>query len=323
MNCPNCQQTIEAGAAFCGNCGQPVAQTMPAPVVPASPTGPAVSPIAQVLQNQPAPPTPLAAAGAGNVAAGVPSYALATPAQQRGEKQALLAVLFGVAGIAGALFIALLGLALGIAGIIMGTMARSGSKRALGTAGLVLSSLAVLAGLGVWTYAIQHDPALHKQAAGSTSHGIAAPAVSASNLSTPCYSAGFASKLNISNDASSCDMEAFNGATLNGSSEIYKIYADTSQTADQSNFTAIAKSALEKDLKDNLPGFTLDSEKVTEFAGSSAYVVNSSDTVHHAAVIEAAVLHKVAAGDNVFIMVHAAAGDTADLKTLEAQWQWK
>jgi hypothetical protein len=210
-----------------------------------------------------------------------------------------------------------------VAGIIMGTMSHSGSKRALSMAGLVLSSLAVLAGLGVWTYAIQHDPALHQQAASSTGHNISTAAVSASSLTTPCYSAGFADTFNISNDADSCDMEAFNGATLNGSSEIYKVYANTSQTADQSNFTAIAKSALEKDLKDNLPGFTLDNEKVTRFADSSAYVVNSSDQTRHVAVIEAAVLHKVTSGDNVFIMVHAVNGSTADLKTLEAQWQWK
>ena len=92
----------------------------------------------------------------------MPSYALATPAQQRGQKQALLAVLFGVAGLVGALFMALLGLVLGITGIVMGTMARSGSKRRLGTVGLILSGLAVLASLAVWVYAIQHDPMLHQ-----------------------------------------------------------------------------------------------------------------------------------------------------------------
>lgn len=129
MNCPNCQQTLEAGAAFCGNCGQRVAPA--APLSAASP-------------------------------AGVPAYALATPAQQKGEKQALLAVLFGVAGLAGALFMALLGLVLGITGIVMGTMARSGSKRRLGTVGLILSGLAVLASLAVWVYAIQHDPTLRQ-----------------------------------------------------------------------------------------------------------------------------------------------------------------
>ena len=312
MNCPNCQQPLEAGAAFCGNCGYPVAPATPPPA--GTTAGPVVSPIAQILQNQPVPPA---------AAAGVPSYALATPAQQRGEKQALLAVLFGVAGIAGALFMALLGLGLGIAGIVMGTLSRSGSKRGISTAGLVLSSLAVLASLGVWAYAIQHNPALHNQAASPNGHSVTAPAVSASNFSTPCYSAGFTDSFNISNAANSCDMEAFNGATLNSSSEIYKIYADTSQTANQNNFTAIAKSALEKDLKDNLPGFTLASEKVAEFAGSPAYVVNSSDSTHHVAVVEAAALHKVAAGDNIFILVHAANGNTADLHTLETQWQWK
>jgi hypothetical protein len=295
MNCQNCKEVIEPGAAFCGNCGQP-------------------------FQPAAVPFTPVQAVA---LAAGVPSYALATPSQHTGENKALLALLFGIAGIVGGLFMALIGLALGISGIVMGTLSRSSTKRGLSTAGLAMSSLAIVASLGVWTYAIKHDPASQKGTSKTTAHSINAPAVSASSLSTPCYSTGFVDKLNVSNASGSCDMNAFNGTTLDNSTNAYKVYADQSPIANAKNFTSLVKPALEKDVKNNLPGFAVDSEQVAEFAGSPAYIVSTSNNAQGIALVEAAVLRQVNNGDNVFILVHAATGRTTDLSTLEAQWQWK
>ncbi len=240
-----------------------------------------------------------------------------------GGTKALLALLLGLAGIISALFIALIGLVLGVAGLVMGTMSRSDAKRGLSTAGLVLSSVAILASLGVWTYATEHNPRLSQASSGTSAHDITASAVVASGLTTPCYSAGFVDKLNVRNTAGSCDMSAYNGPTLGDSTNAYKVYADTSQTADARNFTSIVKPALEKDVKDNLAGFNIDSERAAQFAGSPAYIVSTSNASQHVAVTEAAVLHQVDTGDNVFILVHAINGSTADLSTLEAQWQWK
>lgn len=325
MDCPNCHQPTETGAAFCGNCGQSLQQNESAP--PAPPPAP-LSPIARVINSPPAPSDPQPkigvpiVAGTGAGAAGVPGYALATPAQHAGETKALLSLLFGIAGVVGALFMALIGLGLGITGIIMGTMSRSSSKRGLSTAGLIFSSLAVLASLAVWTYAIKHDPRLSQNTT-PANHSATAPAVAASGISTPCYSAGFVDKFNVSNVANSCDMKAFNGATINSSTDAYKIYADTSQIVNAGNYASIFKSALDKDVKDSLPGFTTDSEMATQFAGSPAYVVNTSDKVHGVAIVEAAVWHQVSTGNNIFILVHAVNGQSADLNTLEAQWQWK
>ena len=295
MNCQNCKEIIEPGAGFCGNCGQPV-QPMAEPFTPVHTAA---------------------------LAAGVPGYALAKPSQHTGENKALLALLFGVAGVVGGLFMALVGLALGISGIVMGTMSRSSTKRGLSTAGLFMSSLAVLASLGVWTYAIKHNPATQKTASRTTAHSLNAPAVSASDLSTPCYSMGFVDKLNVSNASGSCDMSAFNGATLDNSTNAYKVYANQAPAANAQNFTSLVKPALEKDVKNNLPGFAVDSERVAEFAGSPAYIVSTSNNAQGIALVEAAVLRQVNNGDNVFILVHAVTGRTTDLSTLEAQWQWK
>lgn len=314
MKCPKCNQAVETGAAFCGNCGQALRAT--------------VTPIAEVMRNQSASPSypqpldrPLAAAGAAGMSASVPNYALAIAGRHIDENKALLALLFGLAGIAGSLFLALIGLVLGVAGLVMGTMSRSGTRRGLSTVGLVASSLAILSSLAVWVYAVKHDPPLQKPL--PSAHSLTDPAVSASSLTTPCYAAGFVDTLNVTNQAGSCDMSAFNGPTIDSSTNAYKVYANQSTTTNARNFTGLVKLTIEKDIKDNLPGFNVDTEQVAQFAGSPAYVVNSSDKETGIAIVEAAVLHQTSNGDNIFILVHAVNGKTSDLSTIEAQWQWK
>lgn len=308
MNCPNCHQVVDVGAAFCGNCGQALQVTD-------------LTPIAQASQNQSATQTddslssqPLVAA-----AGGVPPYAFSIPAQHIDETKALLALLLGIAGLVGALFFALLGLTLGVIGIIMGTLSRSSTKRGLSTVGIMASSVAILAALAVWAYAIkQNSQTNHKVAAQNS-----APAITTSDLTTPCYSVGFVDKLNVNNSSNSCDMKAFNGQTIEASTDAYKIYANQSGVTNATMFTAIAKQAIDKDVKTNLPNFSITNERVASFAGSPAYAAIAVDKSHDVAVIEEAVFHKVAHGDNVFVLVHAIAGKTADILTLEAQWQWK
>lgn len=327
MNCPNCHQDTEAGAAFCGNCGCALRQSQSAGAAPPAPPPIPLSPIARAVNQgdtntaQPAIGR-LAAAGTAGGVARVPSYALANPAGHVDETKALLSLLFGIAGLAGALFIAMIGLSLGIAGIIFGTMSRSSTKRGLSTAGLIFSSLAVLTGLAVWVYAIKHDPRFSQKVV-SNDHSLSAPAIASSEVSTPCYSAGLVNQFNVSHGDNGCDMNAFNGTSLDSSTDAYKVYADTSQIVSSGNYTNLFKSALEKDVHDSLPGFSIDGEDSTQFAGSPAYIVNASDKTHNVAVAEEAVYHSVAAGDNVFILVHAVNGKSADLNTLESQWQWK
>lgn len=244
------------------------------------------------------------------------------PAQRRSGQKALWAVLFGLAGLAGTLFAAASGLVLGLAGIVMGSLSRSGSKRGLSTAGLFISSLAILAGLGVWTYAVSHDPALQGNTVPS-GNSLSAPAVSTASVSTPCYSVGLVDRLNVINNPHSCDMNAFNGPTLTSSTNVYKVYANTSPTADAENFAGLARRAIEKDIRTNLPDFTITGEQSAEFAGSPAYIAKASDQAQRLVLVEAAVFHSATTGQNVFILVHAANGASTDLSILEAQWQWK
>lgn len=216
---------------------------------------------------------------------------------------------------------ALLGLAFGLLGIAMGTMSRSSNRRRLSTLGLVFSSLALLAGIGVWIYAIQHQ---NTPAKTTTTNPIPSSiSMVSADLSTPCYSVSFVDRLNISNHSGNCSMIAFNGQSLDNSSNAYKIFASQSQVHTESAFNTLAKTAIEKDVRDTLPSFTVNKEGVTTFAGSPAYAVYTSDTTHNVSLVEAAVLHETTAGDNIFIIVHAASGNSIDLNILESQWQWK
>lgn len=288
MECQNCHQPVEAGAAYCGNCGH--------------------------------------ALHVGGIAlAGVypslPSYALATPAARSTETKLLLALLCGVAGLIGALFVPLAGVTLGIAGIVAATTTRSVGKHWPVRVGLGLSCLALLAGLGTWVYAVKNDPRFNHNAAVAAQSS--APATVSADLATPCYSANFIDRLNVSHVAKSCNMNAYNGQSLNASSNAYKVYASQAQIINVSSFTNLAKTALEKDVKNSLPSFSIDSERVSGFAGSPAYTINASDKAQGVAIVETAVYHPVKTGDDIFILVHAIVGSTTDLHILEAGWQWK
>lgn len=251
----------------------------------------------------------------------LPSYAVATPAKNSADTKALISLLLGITGIVGALFMALIGLVLGMAGLVTGTMSRSSIKRTLSTAGIIASSLAILAGLAVWIYAIQNEQT-NNQSNPAASKPMA-PAVVSADLTTPCYITGFVEKLNVSNSTDSCDMSAFNGPTLSTSTNAYKVYANKADIADTNSFMSLAKQALEKDIESNLAGFKIDSQRVGTFAGSPAYFINVSDKEQGVAVVEAAVMHEVPNGENVFILVHAVNAEQADLNTLETQWQWQ
>lgn len=303
MNCPNCSQTVEAGAAYCGNCGQPLQKSRP---------------LARFRNRGSQPPAQIALAPAG-----APAYTLPVAAQQLGEMRAMVSVLLGITGIVGGLFMAIFGLLLGVSGLIAGTWARTTYRRGLSMAGLIFSSLAILVGLAVWIYAVQHDPRFN-QGASKTGHSRSTtPAVAADNLNTPCYSAGFIDELNVTNSPDSCDMNAYNGQTLSSSTNAYKVYADTTQIASANNFMTLAKQALEKDVRQNLAGFEVDNQRVGSFAGAPAYIINASDRANNVTVVEAAVMRQVSNGQNVFILVHAASGTATDLDILESEWQWK
>lgn len=294
MNCPKCNEPVETGAAFCGNCGQ---------ALTAATAAPALDPVSV--------PTPSAVPPAPGQ---IPAYAVPVAGQQQSHMKAILALVLGGLGIAGALMIPLIGLAFGIAGMVLATISHRLVRHGLSLAGIVVSSLAIVVGLGSWAYAVMHDTRSHDR------HSANSSSQTAASLKTPCYSISFPQKLQVENSSGSCDMKAYDGDNLNDSSDAYKVYV-ANIAVSQANFSAVAKQAIEKDVSQSLPGFTITGEGAGNFAGSPAYYVTTSNH-RGVTLVEAAALHDTGSGQNFFVFVHAVAGSTADLDKLQAGWQW-
>lgn len=270
----------------------------------------------------PAAPPPLAPVAVGGpVAPMVPSYALAIPNQHVGETPALLAVIFGVIGIAGAGFlIPIIGLVFGIAGLCMGTVSRRKTRRKLAIVGLIIATLAIVAGLAALVWNLEHD----KNANQNTQTGQSSTSSkSAAKLSTPCYSFNLVDTYNVSNSSGSCDATVFNGQSFSTSTNVYKIVATKAGTSNPGTFTQVAKQAIDADVQDNLPGFVITSQGPSSFAGSLAYTAYAANKSQDTAVVETGVLHQTSSGYNVFDVLHAVNGSSINLQTLEAEWQWK
>jgi hypothetical protein len=292
MYCPNCNEPTEQGATYCGNCGH-------------------------ILKKSQA----LGTIGLRGYNSTYNSSYNLVAVMHANEMHALMSLLCGIMGLAGTLFIPVVGLSLGVAGLVLGTVSRVYAKRTMHIAGLVLSALAILAGLATWTYAVRNDPRVNpdvsRVAPASREVQVAA------GISTPCYTLNFVDELNISNDSSSCNMNAFNGKTIGASTNAYKVYASKADIGSVNDFANLAKGAVEKDIAKSVPDFKVTSEKVSTFAGSPSYTITASDPEGQVSLVESVVMHQVSNGNNIFVLVHANNSDTADLQILESQWQWK
>lgn len=288
MDCPNCHELVESNARFCGNCGQRLH---------------------------------LRRLGTASLRSYNSGYTLTLALRHSAETMTLMSVLCGLAGLAGALFVPVMGLALGVAGLMLGTVSRIYLNKSLRIIGLLLSALAVVVSLAAWTYAVRSDPRINPAVTRAVPADSSLKAVA--ELSTPCYSLGFVDELNVSNAAASCDASAFNGRTAAASTNAYKVYASTADIATANDFNNLAKMAVEKDVHENVPGYKVTNERYTTFAGSPAFVLTASDIAGQVSMVEAVVLHESLGGKNIFVIVHANTGPAADLQILESQWQWK
>ncbi len=140
-----------------------------------------------------------------------PAYARTSPTGHRGEVTAVLSLAFGTAAIVGALFAAAAGAGIGLIGLILGTLSRHSPKRAVSTAGMMVSCVAILASLGLWSYIVTRNTQTDHVAAAAAKAPDSSAAVTANSVTTSCYTASFAAPLNIATGSGSCNMEAYNG----------------------------------------------------------------------------------------------------------------
>ncbi len=307
----------------------PMQPTQPVTAQPPQPVG--QSQFAQVYQNQAAVPAQPMTVGQPNAYVpaapiGIPSYAVPIAGQQNSELKAAMALVCAILGIVGGLFIPILGIALGIAGFVLASLSKNSHKKTLRLIAMIFASLAIVIGIASWAYAIAHDSRLtHKTNAATSSssspEGISGPTVSGANVSTPCYTISFPMTLNIQNASGSCNMDAYNGSSLDASSNAFKVYG-TASSVTSADFNTLAKSAIEKDISENLPTFTVSNEYSGTFAGSQAYFVNATNG-SGVSIIEACVLHQTSNGDNFFVLVHAQSTSSVTLDDMQKGWQWQ
>lgn len=160
MNCTRCGNALDTGAAYCGNCGQPVvppAQPQPAaPVVAeATPNG---QPAANIPVSQPeavatgqVPAQPAVAVGVppqtpAQPSGAVPAYAVPAPGAPR--TKSTVGFVLGILSIPGCI-IPIVGLGFGIAALVLGSKGMK-LKQGLATAALVLGIIGTVLSLIVW-----------------------------------------------------------------------------------------------------------------------------------------------------------------------------
>jgi hypothetical protein len=329
--CFNCDQPVEAGAQFCGNCGTAVSPNFVNPEELSQPTpvveGQLETNIGQVYDNIPDPDAskqtgynqPSMATGSPAGIGQIPSYAIAYPHPK--QHWAAIALAVGIIGTVGGLLVPVIGVLLGLVGIILCTTSYRKTSKGLKIAALIFSITAMLVGLGVWVFLAAHDPKIHP--ATTVSQAGTSNGASSLSVNTPCYSVTFTAQLNVNNSSGSCAMNAYNGNALTTSTDIYKVLSDETSGLTTDNFGAKAKTAVEADIAQNLPGFTITNEGSAFFAGSPAYLVQASQSGSGVSVIEEAVFHNSSgAQDNFFVLVHAENGQIADLNSFNNSWKW-
>lgn len=337
MNCPNCSQPVEAGAAFCGNCGQPLQAPAVPPQQAAAPPQPNLvgpvpgaglpaaqnqaSPIAQAFASQPptvaTPPSPLpggmAAPMVGGGVAAVPAYSV--PAAHPGETQAIIALLLSVMSLPGAL-LPIAGVVLGISGVVTGSLGLR-VRKGLSMAALIVGTVGVIASLGMWVWAAQHDSS--SRGAGGVHHSAVLVPVD-----TPCYSFRIASDMKVVPGSGACDTELYDGSSVDESSDAYNVIGDKIPNLTQDDFITASARAIDQVMKSDLPDATVVSKDASAtFAGSPAYVVTATVHSKNVSMVMAAVMQETAHGENYFVLSHAIKGSSVDLSALENAWHWK
>lgn len=267
MNCAKCNQPLDQGVQFCGNCGQP---TTP-PVVSAAPVVPA--PSASSVSSVATPPQPLVAAPASQLVPGLsglpiqpaiaqtPVMTAATPILAAGDHtaggKATAGLILGIMSMIAWLF-PLLGFPVAIIGLVMSILGRRSQHRGLAITGMVLSSIGLVLTLLLSFIAVMAE---------MKGDALKAPTgLEGKHIETACYIADLPGGYVDDTQASSCTVNAVHS---DGGSSF------TLKTVDAPNITdANLNEAARLDVRlvqSKIPGSTIKEEGSSTFAGYKAY----------------------------------------------------
>ncbi|MEI9913398.1 MAG: zinc ribbon domain-containing protein [Candidatus Saccharibacteria bacterium] len=293
QQCPNCQQPIENGAIYCGNCGFKLDTSATAQQVNSN----------SISSNQ-------------AQEAAIPAYDI--PTTHHRQHWAAMALAFGVIAIGGGALVPLLGIVFGITGVVMSTSSYRKTHGWLKPVSLIVPVLALLLSIGFWVNNSANNAKQTASNSAGTSNGI-----SSMSVTTPCYTLTFKTEFNVNNASGSCTINAYNESNFVDSSNIYKVLASQTNQITTANFDSTAKQAIESDVSKNLPGFNITNQSSNIFSGSPAYYIQAYNSSTNVAVIEETILHNdPSARDNFFTIVHAVNDSAVNLDELESTWHW-
>jgi hypothetical protein len=292
MNCPQCGEAVEPGAAFCGNCGQ------------------ALHTDAQTAETNAATPDP---ASPSNQT--VPSYAVADAKQSRSEVKAMVGLIVAVLAVPGAIIPAL-GATLAVVALVLATTLRAGAKKLLRNVAIGFSSLAIVLSVAVYAFNLNDL----QQTADSTETANSNRVAGVSD--TPCYKVSLPQLPTVENANGSCNLQAGSADTLAASSEIFTIDTAKQDNATEAEVMAVAKEIVESTFKSSLPEYTITSQRQGNFADSPAYITDAKDA-KGSTVQMAMIFRPVQHGENIFVLVHGLDNGQASVSVAEEGWEWK
>jgi hypothetical protein len=305
LNCQNCGEEIEPGAAFCGNCGHPVVGTNPAPQattpnITQAPVAESV-PVVQPPQAQP-----------------IPAAPYIQPVRQSGETMAIVALIVAVLALPLALF-PVFGLILGGVGLALSIQSRIKIKRTLNLVGVVFGCLAIVLSIGVWGLgAVYEEENQNKAVVAKDKQTVPANQVTDSqSLSTPCYKMSVGLEFDIDNNSGSCNTVAQH----NKNNEIYVVESAPSGRVTSDNFASISEQALEGAISSQVTNSVITGKRNGTFSGAQAFYMTAHDDQGGYADM-AAVLHVGTAGSNYYVIGHISDDPAVNLRDLETSWQW-
>jgi|GEM_PF-2102545 len=388
MNCGNCGQPIESDAAFCGNCGAPIAHTASnAPAKPATTDTEAT--VTPAVTPKPETPTPLSSetlVTPTSVSASTPTPAPESehesesgpkPEPKPEPEQAPFGpptspkpvdspISQNVSNTPAEHVSPIGSPAPAAAGSIPGYAIANPNQQNTdirSTVGLVLASIAILAGAFYWLAGVvlatagliiaATAPATVKGFTKKLTIGLSIVALLVS-IASLVYVFNHQKKTGVGNTSVGAGQtleEARGVETPCYKAKIptLKSYENTSGTCNlrtydsdslatttrfytvdtasqdmtESEFATTAKDVVSSTFKSTMPNAVVSAEKTTMFAGSPAYVAEATDSKDGTTLSVALVLHKSGHGENLFVLVNGTSDDSANVMEMANAWEWK
>jgi hypothetical protein len=340
--CPQCDEAVESGAKFCGNCGYRLTSVG----VDAAQSSQAVGTDELPGENVPSEKAPKSADALKKSEAStqpgkdkLPAYAQLDSVQQKAESQSLTALLLAALSIPGAI-ISVVGLILAASSLVLATSVRKSVHKktinsvaiGLGCAGIVLSLASAVFGTVYQSSRTSDTPVLPgdiKQQLNDDQpvddDTIVTEIATGKVVDAPCYKMMIpVGELKVVDaDDTTCNLLARDTQSSEAAKQLLTVDAANNSQITAANLADTAQRIVSRNAGLLLPGYSITAEQSTTFAGSPAYLINTKQTDGESSAQLVVVLHSTTHGENVFIVGYASDKAGADAMQFQKGWEWK